>query len=209
MDGVRAHRIFAACYDRMNASAEKAFLGRRRHELLSGLTGTVLDIGAGTGANLTHLRSAQRVVAVEPDPAMRARLARRAAEMELPVELSAASAEALPFADASFDAVVFTLVLCTVSDPDAALAEARRVLRDDGKLVLLEHVRGTGRLARAQDLITPLWKVLGAGCHPNRDTLGTLRRRDEFELEDVEEFSELPRWLPTSPMLQVTARPTR
>lgn len=206
---MRAHRIFAAYYDRLNAAVERSFLGKRREALLHGLTGAVLDVGAGTGANLPYLRSAERVVAVEPDPAMRARLARRAAETSIPVEVSDASAEALPFGDASFDAVVFTLVLCTVPDPDAALAEARRVLRDDGRLVLLEHVRGDGRLARVQDRITPLWKVVGAGCHPNRDTLGTLRRRGEFELDEVEEFAELPRWVPASPMIQVTARPAR
>ncbi len=206
---MRAHRVFAAYYDRLNAAAERSFLGQRREALLHGLTGAVLDVGAGTGANLPYLRSAERVVAAEPDPAMMARLARRATDTSVPVEVSDASAEALPFADASFDAVVFTLVLCTVTDPDAALAEARRVLRDDGRLVLLEHVRGDGRLARVQDRITPLWKIVGAGCHPNRDTLGTLRRRGEFELAEVEEFSELPRWVPASPMIQVTARPAR
>lgn len=207
MGGVRGHRIFAGFYDRLNAAAERGFLGKRREALLHGLTGTVCDIGAGTGANLPYLRSAERIVAVEPDPAMRARLARRAPATSVPVEIAEASAAALPFADASADAVVFTLVLCTVPDPDAALAEARRVLRDDGKLVLLEHVRGTGRLARGQDLVTPVWKVFGAGCHPNRDTLGTLRRHGEFELDEVEEFSEIPRWVPVSPMIQVTARP--
>ncbi|MEY7974172.1 class I SAM-dependent methyltransferase [Saccharomonospora xinjiangensis] len=206
---MRAHRIFAACYDRMNGAAERSFLGRRREALLNDLTGSVLDVGAGTGANLPHLRSAERIVAVEPDPAMRARLAPRAAAAAVPVEVSDASAEALPFADDSFDAVVFTLVLCTVADPDAALSEARRMLRDDGKLVLLEHVRGEGRLARVQDQITPVWKFFGAGCHPNRDTLSTLRRRGEFEIDEVEEFSEIPRWVPASPMIQVTARPTR
>ncbi|CAM2984229.1 class I SAM-dependent methyltransferase [Saccharomonospora xinjiangensis] len=205
---MRAHRIFAACYDRMNGAAERSFLGRRREALLHNLTGSVLDVGAGTGANLPHLRSAERIVAVEPDPAMRARLAPRAAAADVPVEVSDASAEALPFADGSFDAVVFTLVLCTVADPDAALSEARRVLRDDGKLVLLEHVRGEGRLARVQDRITPVWKFFGAGCHPNRDTLSTLRRRGEFEIDEVEEFSEVPQWVPASPMIQVTARPT-
>jgi ubiquinone/menaquinone biosynthesis C-methylase UbiE len=206
---VRSHRVFATCYDRMNAAAERTFLGRRRAALLGGLTGTVLDVGAGTGANLPHLRSAERVVAVEPDPAMRQRLERRAAESTISVEVSAASADALPFDDASVDAVVFTLVLCTVGDPNAALAEARRVLRDDGTLAVLEHVRGTGRLARFQDAITPVWKVVGAGCHPNRDTLTTLRGRGDFAIDDVDEFRELPRWFPASPMLQLTARPTR
>ncbi|WP_277682180.1 class I SAM-dependent methyltransferase [Saccharomonospora azurea] len=204
---MRAHRLFAAYYDRMNAHAERLFLGRRREQLLHGLTGTVLDVGAGTGANLPHLRSAERIIAAEPDAAMRARLARRAAETDVPVEVTDASAEALPLPDDSVDAVVFTLVLCTVADPEAALGEARRVLKDDGTLALLEHVRGDGRLARVQDLVTPVWKVVGAGCHPNRDTLGTVRRRVDFHLDAVEEFSEIPRWVPASPMIQVTARP--
>ena len=104
-------------------------LGEQRARLLAGVTGQVLDVGAGTGANLPYLRQASRVVAAEPDRAMRRRLAARLARASVPVELSSDSAEQLRYADASFDAVIFTLVLCSVARPDRALAEARRVLR--------------------------------------------------------------------------------
>ena len=172
----RAHWVFATAYDPLTRSLERAILGARRARLLAGLDGQVLDVGAGTGANLPYLRQASRVVATEPDAAMRRRLAARLAQVTVPVELSSDPAERLRYPGASFDAVVFTLVLCTVSSPDRALAEARRVLRPSGRLIVLEHVRGTGTLARWQDRVTPLWSLLNAGCHPGRDTAAAIRR---------------------------------
>jgi len=132
----------------MMAPVERRFLSPRRERLLRGLTGHVLDVGAGTGANLPYFKHEARVVAAEPDPAMRAKLERKLAQPTVPVEVSNATAESLPFPDATFDAVVFTLALCTVADPNEALAQARRVLKPGGRLVVLEHVRGEGRLAR-------------------------------------------------------------
>lgn len=202
------HRIFAALYDRMNGAAERGFVAPRRAALLGGLTGEVLDVGAGTGANLPHLRRASRVVAAEPDPAMRRRLLARAGRAEAPIQVDDASAEALPYPDASFDAVVFTLVLCTVADPDRALAQARRVLRSAGRLIVLEHVRGTAGHARWQGRITPLWKRVGAGCHPGRDTRAAIERAG-FTFVEVEQFQPMPRWIPVSTWLQGTATPPR
>jgi ubiquinone/menaquinone biosynthesis C-methylase UbiE len=199
------HSLFAAIYDRINRPAERGWLGERRRRLLADLTGDVLEIGAGTGANLAHYRDAARVVAAEPDPAMRARLNRRLPEARVPVEVSDAGAESLPYPAGTFDAVVSTLVLCTVPDPDRALAEARRVLKPTGTMVVLEHVRGTGRLARRQDRLTPLWSRFGAGCHPNRDTRAAIERAG-FTFEDVETFQVPPNWSPTSPMLVARAR---
>ena len=121
------------------------------------------DVGAGTGANLPHLRSASRVVAAEPDPEMRKRIAAKLAGAPVPAEITGDVAEALQEPDASLDALVFTQVLCTVSDPGRALAEARRVLRPGGRLIVLEHVRGSGSLARWQDRLTPLWSRLIPG----------------------------------------------
>jgi ubiquinone/menaquinone biosynthesis C-methylase UbiE len=198
------HRFFAAVYDRMTSPAEREFLGPRRERLLGGLTGEVLDVGAGTGANLPYLRRASRVAAAEPDPAMRRRLVAKTAAAEVPVDVDDSPAEALPYADASFDAVVFTVVLCTVTDPDRALAEARRVLRPGGRLIVLEHVRGDGRLARWQDRITPLWTRLAAGCHPGRDTRTAVERAG-FSFVEVEEFQPMPRWIPVSPWLHGVA----
>lgn len=201
---VRQHRIFAACYDRMLAPLEREVLGPCRAELLGGLTGSVLDVGAGTGVNLQYLRAAEKVVAAEPDAAMRRKLERRVPEAPVPVEVSDAPAQSLPFADGRFDAVLFTLVLCTVPQPDRALAEARRVLAPGGRLIVLEHVRGTGRLARWQDRITPLWRRCAAGCHPNRDTRAAVERAG-FAWTEVADFQPMPSWIPTSPMLRGTA----
>ena len=201
---MRAHRIFAAIYDALNRPLEQAIMGERRARLLADLTGEVLDVGAGTGVNLQHFRRAARVVAAEPDPAMRKRLIAKLSEAHVPVEVADAAAESLPYPDAGFDAVVFTLVLCTVSDPDRALAEARRVLKPGGRLVVLEHVRGSGRLARWQDRLTPVWSRLAAGCHPNRDTRAAIERAG-FAFEHVEAFEPLPGWVLTRPMLEAVA----
>ncbi|MGH3450204.1 MAG: class I SAM-dependent methyltransferase [Haloechinothrix sp.] len=202
---MRDHRIFATFYDRMVASMEREIFGPRRAKLLGELTGDVLDVGAGTGANLVHFGAADRVVAAEPDRAMRARLLRKLNGARVPVEVSDAGAEQLPFAGGSFDSVVFTLVLCTIPDPDGALSEARRVLKPGGRILVLEHVRAADRaLARWQDRITPLWRWVGAGCHPNRDTRASIEQAG-FRFTSVEEFQPIPKWIPTSPMLQAVA----
>ena len=157
-------------YDFAGRRAEKGELGQRRHELVSGLEGAVLEVGAGTGLNLPHYERASRVIAVEPDPSMASRLRKRAPEAAVPVEILAGSAESLPFEEGTFDTTVVTFVLCSVDSPQAALAEVRRVLKPGGRLVLLEHVRGEGRLARWQDRLTPLHRKVAGNCHLNRKT---------------------------------------
>jgi ubiquinone/menaquinone biosynthesis C-methylase UbiE len=157
-------------YDFMARRAEAGGLGELRHSLLGDLEGDVLEIGAGTGASLPHYERAARVVALEPDPSMAKRLPERVAAARVPVEVVAGSAEDVPYPDESFDAVVSTFMLCSVADPPAVLAEAHRVLRPDGKLVLLEHVRGEGRTARWQERLTPLHRRIAGNCHLNRDT---------------------------------------
>ena len=208
MSPAKGHRLFAAVYDRLNGQAERTWLGSRRVGLVAQADGEVLEIGAGTGANLRHYRDVTRVVAAEPDPAMRARLARHLAGAMVPVEVSEAPAERLGFPDASFDTVVSTLVLCSVADPDAALAEVRRVLRPGGRLLVLEHVRGEGRRARWQDRVTPLWRRVGAGCHPNRDTQAAIVRAG-FHLDHAERF-EPPR-VPAiiRPFIEIVAHPNQ
>lgn len=161
-------------YDLFAGRAERAGIAERRHDLLAGLEGDVVEIGAGTGASLPHYERARRVVAIEPDASMAKRLPHRLEEAKVPVEVVTARAEKLPFPDESFDAAVAAFVLCSVEDPQAVLAEARRVLRPGGKLLLLEHVRGDGGTARWQDRITPLHRKMAGNCHLNRDTRATV-----------------------------------
>ncbi|HVD65828.1 MAG TPA: methyltransferase domain-containing protein [Gaiellaceae bacterium] len=171
-------------YDVMGRRVEKGELGAKRHELVAGLEGEVLEIGAGTGFNLPHYEKASRVVAIEPDPSMARRLPRRAAEATVPVEVVSGSAESLPFPDESFDTAVVTFVFCSVNDPSAALADVRRVLKPGGRLVLLEHVRGDDRLARWQERLTPLHRRLAGNCHLNRDTRGAVAAAG-FDVTDL------------------------
>ena len=203
---MRPHRIHAVAYDTMTGPLERAVLTQRRARLLHGLDGQVLDVGAGTGANLPHCQHASQVTAAEPDPAMRRRLTAKAATARVPVEVTSDTAESLRHADASFDAVVFTLVLCSVTSPDRALAEARRVLRPSGQLIVLEHVRGTGSLARWQDRLTPLWSLANAGCHLNRDIAAAIEHAG-FTIEKTESTDPFPRWVPARPLLEAIAAP--
>jgi ubiquinone/menaquinone biosynthesis C-methylase UbiE len=185
--GEAGHPIFAALYDALGVFMERGWMGERRARLLAGTHGAVLEVGGGTGANLTYYRDADRVTVVEPDPHMRKKLRPKAVTASVPVEVSAAGAEALPFPDASFDTVVSTLVLCTVPDQALALAEIRRVLRPGGRLLFVEHVRAAGPWARWQDRIEPLWGRLLGGCHPNRDTVLGIEEAG-FEIEALDAF---------------------
>lgn len=185
-------RIFSAYYDRAFKAAEEAGLREMRRDLLAGARGKVLEVGAGTGLNLEHYPAGvESLTLVEPDPHMSRRLRERLAASPLPAEVSEASAEALPFPDHSFDTVVVTLVLCTVPDPSAALAEIKRVLRVDGQLLFMEHVRADDpSLAAWQDRLERPWRFLGDGCHCNRDTLASLEAAG-FEVEA--EHDQLPK----------------
>jgi ubiquinone/menaquinone biosynthesis C-methylase UbiE len=176
---LRGHRIFAGLYDLMLRGTERGGLRDMRAELLAGARGRTLELGAGTGLNLAHYTDAvTELVLTEPDPYMARRLRKRLDD-EPPaparVEVVEAPAEHLPFEDRSFDSVVSTLVLCSVAAPAAATGEIARVLKPDGRLLYLEHVRSTDRgLARWQDRLERPWGWLGAGCHPNRDTVAEL-----------------------------------
>jgi ubiquinone/menaquinone biosynthesis C-methylase UbiE len=185
---VPGHPVFAAVYDRLMASTEKAGMRDLRAELLADASGRVLELGAGTGLNLEHYGAGVTELALtEPDPHMAKRLRRKVEEAGPPFEVTVVEtgAERLPFEDRSFDRVVATLVFCTVSDPRTAASEVHRVLKPDGRLLVIEHVRAEreGRLSRWQDRFERPWGWIAAGCHPNRDTLATLR--DDFDVSGL------------------------
>jgi SAM-dependent methyltransferase len=207
-------RAFAAVYDRVLAGPERAGIGRAREELLADASGRVLEIGAGTGANLSPLGMASSgvltsLVLVEPSAPMRARLARRADELRdrLPADtrIMAGAAEALPVEDGSVDTLISTLVLCSVPDLDAAVAELRRVLAPGGRLLLLEHVAGHGRTRRLQGAIDPAWRVIARGCRLVRDTRAALEHGG-FDTGAIASW-RMPGGGVTGPAILGTARP--
>jgi ubiquinone/menaquinone biosynthesis C-methylase UbiE len=189
-------RFKAAFYDTMSARFEKEVGASKRTSLLAGASGRVLEIGGGTGHNLTHYPDQlDELIVTEPNEAMRRRAQRRLEESGRAATLLQASAEALPFPDDSFDTVVSTLVLCTVPDQNAALREVHRVLKPGGKLLFVEHVRSDHpKRAKWQDRLDRPWKVVGDGCHPNRDTLAALRTSGfEIQLAEQGEMPKFPR----------------
>ncbi len=184
---MKGHRWFATVYDLLMRGLERDVLSQIRPWIAGDATGRVLEIGAGTGANLPYYRNSQSIIALEPDPFMIDQARKQAANLGLDIDFRLCPAEALPFPDASFDTVVATLVFCTVSDPARSLAEVRRVLRPNGTLRFIEHVRAPeGFMATVQDVITPVWRRLAAGCHPNRPTLQSIEEAG-FEIVQLDE----------------------
>ena len=198
--------LFARFYDRFMKGSEDAGLRDKRRALLARAEGRTLEIGAGTGINLElYPESVSQLVLTEPDEHMRRQLQRKIAPLE--AEVVDAGAERMPFADASFDTVVATLVLCTIPDPQAALSEISRVLKPGGRLLFLEHVRSSDpSRARWQDRLERPWGWFGRGCHPNRDTVGTIEA-SSFAIVDAERGS-MPKAPPiVEPLVAGEARP--
>ena len=182
-----------------------------RRELLAGLAGRVVEVGAGNGLNLRHYpASVSEVVAVEPEPYLRARLREAAARAPAPVRVVDGLAEALPLDDASMDAGVVSLVLCSVPDQGRALAEIMRVVRAGGELRFYEHVGARDpRLARVQRAADVIWPHLGGGCHPTRETVAAIEDAG-FAIERCRRFSFRPCLLtaPVAPhVLGIARRP--
>lgn len=180
------HRLFAAFWDwvvRHEGSDEKAL----RRQLASHAHGRVLELGVGVGANWKYLPDDCEYVGIEPDRFMLERARKHAQESGHSATLLAARAENLPLPDESFDAVLVTLTMCSVTSQPTALSEVMRVLKPGGQLLFLEHVRPTGRIkGPLTDLVTPLWKRAAAGCHPNRRTLAAVRTSG-FEVRELRE----------------------
>jgi MFS family permease len=183
-----SHPIFARFYAWISPRMEQAGYAEHRDELLDGLTGRVIEIGAGNGMNFAHYPPAvSHVLAVEPEPRLRELAQAKATEGPVPVEVVDATADRLPAADGTFDAAVASLVLCSVPDVPAALAEVRRVVRPGGQLRFLEHVRAdTPGLARVQRVLdATLWPTFGGGCHTHRDTRAAIEAAG-FTIDDID-----------------------
>ena len=201
--GRKGHPLFARWYAKVSPGMDAGGMAGYRKLALAGLTGTVIEVGAGNGLNFAHYPAVvTRVMAVEPDPYLRRAAGQRAAQAPVTVEIQDGVAERLPAADGAFDAAVLTLVLCSVADQRAALAEVRRVIRPGGQLCFLEHVRAdTPGLRRVQrTLDATVWPPLGGGCHVSRDTVAaiagagfTVTRREPFRFP----VTQIP--LPSSP----------
>lgn len=193
----QSHPVLARVYDPAMRHVEDEVLPEHRRYLVADAAGTVLDLGAGTGAMFPYFREAAAdrdvsFVAVEPDPHMARRAKRRARDLGLDVRIERVGAESLPFADDSVDRVVASLVFCTVDDVDAAFDEVARVLRPGGEFRFLEHVRGEGARGVALDVVAPAWRRVAGGCHPNRETDETFLRDDRFRLVDFRRVDVFP-----------------
>jgi ubiquinone/menaquinone biosynthesis C-methylase UbiE len=187
--------VFSALYDPLLWIAERAGMSKRREKLLSQASGRVLELGAGTGLNLTHYPDEiEDLVLTEPAAPMVSRLERRAKRSGHDCTVVVAPAERLPFENDSFDTVVSTLVLCTVDDPRQTIDEIARVLRPGGSLLFLEHVRSESpRLARWQDRLHRPWHAFAAGCNANRATVDLLRDSAlQVEAVDHDRWSWMP-----------------
>jgi ubiquinone/menaquinone biosynthesis C-methylase UbiE len=203
------HPRFARMYEQMSAESERRGTAEHRGRALAGLTGRVIEVGAGNGMNFSHYPdTVTDVVAVEPEDYLRALAERAAAAAPVPVRVLAGHATALPVEDNRFDAAVASLVLCSIPDTRAALAEMQRVLKPDGELRFFEHVRSEKPwFGLLEDAIAPLQSRIGGGCHPNRDTAAAIRAAG-FNIEELDRFYYAPvRFYPSHAHILGRARP--
>lgn len=197
-------RVFAAVYERAIADSEEAGMRERRRRLIAGARGRTVELGAGTGLNFAHYPEAvDELIMTEPFPPMARQLRERAGPGATVIETPA---DRLPLPDGSADTVVSTLVLCTVDDVPATLAEVARVLRPGGRLLFAEHVRSDDpKTARWQDRLEGPWKFVGHGCRCNRDTLAAIAD-SPLEVEAVE-HDRIPKAAPiVRPLIVGSAR---
>ena len=187
------HPHFARFYERFAPQMDRAGASKHREELLGGLTGRVIEVGAGTGLNFTRYpATVTEVLAVEPEPRLRSAAEKAAQDAPVPVTVVDGLANALPADDGAFDAAVASLVLCSIRDLPGALTELHRVLKPGGELRFYEHVRSEnavfGSLQRVLDVA---WPHMAGGCHTSRDTASEIARAG-FEIEHVRRFSFRP-----------------
>ena len=190
------HPVFARLYARLSASTEAKGAAAHREEMLAGLAGKVVEVGAGNGLNFAHYPATViEVVAVEPEAHLRKLARAAAAAAQVPVTVVDGTADHLPLDDATCDAAVCSLVLCSVGDQAMALAEVRRVLRPGGELRFYEHVIDDNpRVARVQRIVDVVHPYVSGGCHVTRDTEATIVRAG-FEISSIRRFRFAPELL--------------
>ena len=190
------HPIFARIYERMAPAFEAKGAAEHRTELLVGLVGRVIEVGAGTGLNFKHYpQTVTEVVALEPEPHLREVARAAATEAPVPVTVVEGTADDLPAGEAAFDAGVASLVLCSVPSQPRALAELSRVIRPGGELRFYEHVLAEDpRWAARQHRMAPIWRRLGGGCNPDRDT-GAAITAAGFATEHRRDLLFAPSWI--------------
>jgi SAM-dependent methyltransferase len=167
----------------------EAMVASRKAKLFEGLGGTVVEIGPGAGSNMRYYARVRRWIGVEPNPYLHGTLQEQLGRLGLEGDVFRGEAESIPIPDESADAVIATLVLCSVVDPARVLEEILRVLRPGGTFYFFEHVAAPrGSVLRGiQRLVRPAWRCLADGCHPDRETEDYLRSAG-FEVVEVERF---------------------
>jgi ubiquinone/menaquinone biosynthesis C-methylase UbiE len=204
----RRHPLFARFYARTSLLMERGITAHRT-TLLDGLSGRVIEVGAGNGLNFPHYPDkVAQVIAVEPEPYLRTIAATTAGQTDVPITIVAGVANRLPAPDGSCDAAIASLVLCSVPDPDTALAEIRRVLKPGGQLRFFEHVQATtrGRRRLQEALDATIWPWFGGGCHCGRDSQAAIERAG-FVIDRIDRLTpadtQIP--FPTAPQILGTA----
>lgn len=184
------HPYFARLYSRVSRWLDMRGGSEYRQRLVAPLTGRMIEVGAGNGLNFAHYpETVTRVLAVEPETRLRAECRRAAASAPVVIDVVSARAEQLPTRDDIFDAAVLSLVLCSITNPQAALAELHRVVRPGGLVRFYEHVRSPRpAISRAQNVITPVWSRFAGGCRLNRDARAAMQAAG-FSITEVDQFT--------------------
>jgi ubiquinone/menaquinone biosynthesis C-methylase UbiE len=204
------HPIFARYYARTSLLMEKS-IATHRHTLADGLSGRVVEVGAGNGLNFPHYpATVTDVIAVEPEPHLRSIAEARAAQAAIPIKVVDGTADDLPADDGSCDAAVASLVLCSVPDQDRALAEIRRVLRPGGELRFFEHIQAAvpGRRRVQKTLDATIWPWFGGGCHCGRDTRAAIERAG-FVIDVIDQLAAADTHMPFPAAPQILGTATR
>ena len=199
-------RLFVAIYDPALKASERGVYKEHREYVAGRATGSVLEIGAGTGANLPYYPEDIRLTVTDPNPFMLRRLTAKATNLGIIIESLIAPATNMPFEEESFDVIVATLMLCSVKDQKEVIGEVTRLLRPGGEFRFMEHVRSVGRIRGGlQDVVTPIWQTCFEGCHPNRNTIATIKGSN-LELVETMQFGNGP--YPVRPHVVGFARKT-